>query len=442
MKRRILHVAPLAFAGFAFISARAFAQDSPDTGVPPPPTVSTSASENYPAVTCTSTDPLACTDTLQLASDTRDSLTPLLKLGPTWRFPVHIHILTPDDPLTAKINREASAVFSQGTTMRIEAVLPSTDQNAREFVQRQFVTALLWEKYFANTRTFDKNTPLDSIPVWLVEGLRERLNDDPEHNREAIVRRAVQGQTAPTLEQITGWHEVSDDRLLGLWQRAFCYYLVDSLVQTDAKRDDFQQWLAGLSSPGPSAAQLHFPTEADWQREIADSTSRGNAIVYSWAETESQLSANETITYAASKDAKVQSCTLDAVATLPRDKIVLEAVQERIFALTQMELRAHPSWHAILELYRSALSAFVNGDDPDKVKSLLEQAHHLRNVQADYHQKLLDYVNWFEVTKDFEDGPSHFEIYFTTAKEMERVEADPAHRNPIRANLLQIESEL
>jgi len=25
---------------------------------------------------------------------------------------------------------------------------------------------------------------------------------------------------------------------------------------------------------------------------------------------------------------------------------------------------------------------------------------------------------------------------------MERVEADPAHRNPIRANLLQIESEL
>jgi len=63
-------------------------------------------------------------------------------------------------------------------------------------------------------------------------------------------------------------------------------------------------------------------------------------------------------------------------------------------------------------------------------------------VQADYHQKLLDYVNWFEVTKDFEDGPSHFEIYFTTAKEMERVEADPAHRNPIRANLLQIESEL
>ena len=57
------------------------------------------------------------------------------------------------------------------------------------------------------------------------------------------------------------------------------------------------------------------------------------------------------------------------------------------------------------------------------------------------HQKLVDYMNWFEVTKDYAD-PTHFGNYFSTAKEMEQVEADPAHPNPIRANLLQIESEL
>jgi hypothetical protein len=446
MKRRILLFATLTFAGLVSPGAPLCAQDTPEvsgTLTPPaPPAVSTSTSPNYPAVSCTSTDALACTDTLQLASDTRDALGPLLNLGPTWRFPVHIHILTPDDPLTAKINREASAVFAQGSTMKIEAVLPSTDLNAREFVQRQFVTALLWEKYFANTTTFDKDTHLDAIPLWLVEGLRERLNDDPEHNREAIVRRSVKAQTSPTLDQILGWHELSDDRLLGLWQRAFCYYLVDSLVQTGPKRDDFQLWLAGLSGPNASRAQLHFPTEADWQQEIANATARGNDIVYSWGDTESELAANQTITYAASKDAKVQTCTLDQITTLPRDKIVLEAVQEKIFALTQLELRGNTSWHAIIEIYRNALTSFVNGDDLEKVKSLLEQAHHWRNVQADYHQKLLDYVNWFEVTKDYEDGPSHFEVYFTTAKEMERVEADPAHRNPIRANLLEIESQL
>ena len=440
MKRRILFFATLTLVGAFSVCA----QDPTTTPAEPAPVISTSTCQDYPQVTCTCSDALACADILQMASDTRDQLASLLQLGPAWRFPVHIHVLTPDDPLTAKINREASATFSQGTTMKIEAVLPSVDPTAREFVQRQFVTALLWEKFFAHTSSFDRNTHLDVVPFWLIEGLREWLNDDPEHNRESIVRRAVQNQSAPTLEEVTGWHELSDDRLLGLWQRAFCYYLVNSLVRESSKRDDFQQWLAGFSTPNPSStdAQYHFPTEAAWQRELVDATSRSHDIVYSWKETSSELAKADTITYADSKNAQVQTCQLDAVDTLPRNKVVLEALQERIFLLTELELRAHPSWHPILEIYRSALTAFVNGDDPGKVKSLLDQAHHWRNVQVDYHEKIIDYLNWFEVTKDYADKASPFQTYFTTAKEMERIEADPAHPNPIRANLLQIESEL
>ena len=76
------------------------------------------------------------------------------------------------------------------------------------------------------------------------------------------------------------------------------------------------------------------------------------------------------------------------------------------------------------------------------VRRIHGKAFQARVVETDYHQKLLDYINWFEVTKDYADNRSRFETYFTTAKEMERVEADPAHPNPIRANLLQIESEL
>jgi len=321
-------------------------------------------------------------------------------------------------------------------------VLPSSDPDWREFIQRQFVTALLWEKIFENTTSFDKNTRLDAAPLWLVEGLRESLNEDPGHDRESIVRRAVQSKSAPTLDEVTGWHELSSDRLLGLWQRAFCYYLVDSLTQKGSRRDDFQLWLGGLSEPNPSMALLHFPTEADWQRELVDASSRSRAIVYTWAETSDELTSNETITFAASKNAKVQTCTLDAATSLPPSKIVNEALQEKIFALTEMELRAHSSWHPILDLYRSALTALVNDNNPDKARSLLQEAHRLRIAEAANHQKLLDYVNWFEVTKNYADETSRFEKYFSTAKEMEKVEADPAHRNPIRANLLQIESQL
>ena len=438
MRGRIPTFAALTFAGFLPLCA----QDATAPPATDAPVVSTATSPDYPEVTCTSSDPAACSEALQLATDTRDRLGPLLELGPKWRFPVHIHVMTPDDPLTAKINREASAVFSQGSGMKIEAVLPSTDPNAREFIQRQYVIALLWEKFFATTTTFDKDTPLDLVPLWLVEGLREWLNEDPEHDREGIVRRAVQNQAAPTLAEVTGWHELSDDRLLGLWQRAFSYYLVDSLIQSGPRRDDFQQWLNGFAGANPSTGQLHFPTEAAWQRELVDATERSRDLVFTWAETSAELSADETITFAASKDAKVQTCTLDAIATLPRTPIVIEALRERIFVLTDLELRAHPSWHSILETYRAALTAQVNGNSPDEVNQLLEKAHQARVVETDYHQKLLDYINWFEVTQDYEGTTSRFNSYFTTAKEMERVEADPAHPNPIRANLLQIESEL
>jgi len=445
MRRRALLFAALTVTGFFRSSAPVCAQEAPAGPAPDAPVVATSACQAYPQVTCTSSDALACADILQMAADTREQLAPVLELGSRWRFPVHIHVLTPDDPLTAKINREASAVFSQGGTMRIEAVLPSTDPNAREFVQRQFVRALLWEKFFARTASFDRKTHLDIVPVWLVEGLRESLNEDPGHDRESIVRRAAQKQTAPTLADVTGWHEVSDDRLLGIWQRAFCYYLVDSLIQPGPRRDDFQQWLAGFSQDDSfplQRAQLHFPTEADWQRELADATGRSRDIVYSWTETSSELTAAETITFAASKDAQVQTCTLDTVGALPRSKPLLEALQERIFVLTNLELRAHPSWHSILDLYRSGLAALVNEGDSDQANRLLREAQRRRAAEIADHEKLIDYVNWFEVTKDYAGNASLFRAYFTTAQEMERVEADPTHPNPIRANLLQIESQL
>jgi hypothetical protein len=84
----------------------------------------------------------------------------------------------------------------------------------------------------------------------------------------------------------------------------------------------------------------------------------------------------------------------------------------------------------------------ANDSNPDHARKLFQEARQLREAEATHHGKLVDYINWFEVTKDYAGDTSLFQTYFSTAKEMERVEADPAHPNPFRANLLQIESEL
>jgi hypothetical protein len=433
MNARLLLLTGLALVGLAPMRA-----EEPAPSTTPP---STSTSNVYSQITCTTNDAAACADALQLAADTRDGLAPLLSLGPNWRFPVHIHVLTPGDPLTAKIDREAAQVVLQGDTMMIDAVVPVDDPDAREFIQRQYVIALLWERFFAKTTKFDQNTPLDIVPLWLVEGLREWLNEDPTHNREAIARRALRNQTAPTLAEITGWKTLSDDRLFGLWQRAFSFYLVDSLTREGARREDFQQWLDSFSAPG-SSDQLHFPTEANWQQELADASERGHNVVYTWQETLDQLTADETITYAESKDAKVQTCTIDEVATKDRTPALLQAIQERVDVLTALELRAHPSWHSILEAYRTALVALMDDDNAGVARRQVAEAHALREGEITNHQKLVDYLNWFEVTRDFGDTTSRFRTYFATAKRLEQVVADPTHPNPIRASLLQIESQL
>jgi hypothetical protein len=440
MNRRFLLVATFSCAGLASASGPVAAED---TDLSSKSAVATLTSPAYPQVSCTTSDPLACADAVQLASDTREQLSPLIQLGSTWRFPVHIRIIMPDDPLAGKITTESSAVFSEGNSMRIDAALPSTDPNAREFIQRQFVTAMLWEKFFAKTKTFDDKTRLDVVPMWIVEGLREWVNEDPDHNRERIVQHAVDNKLAPTLVTVASWTQISDDRLNGLWQRAFCYYLVDSLVKTPDRRQDFQQWLSGFTPTGANdaTAELHFPTEAAWQRELLDASDRSRALIYSWSETQQELLNDQTITYAASKDAKVRTCTFDTVANEPPSPALAEALRERSFLLTQLEQRTHPGWEEILETYSLGLTELAAGADVVKAKALLEKARQLQVAETDYHQKLLDYINWFEVTND--DGEqSHFQAYFTTAQQMGRVEADPTHPNPIRASLLQFESKL
>jgi hypothetical protein len=437
MKRRRIPLLGLVLLTLAPVAAQEPGSDDTLPPLPPP----TSSSNAYPEVTCTSNDDVACAEALELAGDTRDGLAPLLQLGKTWRFPVHIHVVTPDDPLAGKIDREAVRVLAVGNTMVVEAYLPVDDPMAKEFIQRQYVTVALWERFFAKTTTFDQHTDLTVVPLWLVEGVREWLNEDPTHNREAIVNRALFNHTAPTLAEVTGWTKLSDDRLLGLWQRAFSFYLFDSLVRGSERRSEFQAWLSSFSTPGDSG-RLHFPTEANWQDELDDVATRERNLVYTWQETSDELDADSKVTYATSKTAQVKICALDDIGGQKRTPALLQAVQERLDLLTALELRAHPAWHSTLEAYRDALAALLDEGSTANVPRLLHIAHALREAEQADHEKLVDYVNWYEVTHDFGETNSLFDNYLVTARQVEKVVADPAHPNPIRVGVLQVEQRL
>jgi hypothetical protein len=432
MSARRLLLAALALANLAPLRAQ-----EPTPNAPPVPT---STSNVYSEVTCTTNDAAACSDALQLAADTRDALASVLQLGLSWRFPVHIHVITPDDPLAAKVHREAAQVLLVDGSMTIDAYVQLDDPDAREFIQRQYVTAMLWERFFAKTTKFDQNTPLDIVPLWLVEGLREWVNEDATHNREAIVRRALQNQTAPSLAEVTGWKTLSNDRLFGLWQRAFSFYLVDSLLRQGDRRDDFQQWLDSFSSPNGSG-QVHFPTEANWQQELAEAAARSRDGFYTWQETYDELTGDETITYADTKAAKVQTFTIESVATKDLTDGLRQALAEKVDELTQLERRAHPGWHSTLESYRAALLSMLR-NDADRAPRLFAEAHALQEGEVANHQKLVDYLNWFEVTRDFGVPSSRFDRYFAAAKQLESTVPDPAHPNPLRIKLLHVESQL
>jgi hypothetical protein len=410
---------------------------SPETG-----TTTTAKNDTYPQVTCTGINPALVSDVLQLASDTRETLAPILKLGPAWRYPVHITLAAPLSKPSSDLQGESVSAVANGNTLTLEAQLPSTAPNAHEFIQRQFVTALLWEKFFKPDTTFTTTTRLDIVPMWLVEGLREMLNGDTTHAREEIVKRAAIDGRAPTLAEVTGWKELSTDRLLSIWQRAFCYYLVECLTHPDSRLIDFQGWLASITGPNPQTAEYLFPTEMGWQGELRDASQRDRPLVYTWDDSAAELSADETIALPKGKHADdTQLCTIDTVATFPHSKTLDQAVNAKILELTALELRVHPSWQPVIELYRFGLTSLLRDPTPQRAVQYLHQARVRRAEEMAYHQKLIDYVNWYEVTQNMPIEASHFRDYFRIAQELDKIEPDPAHPNPLRADLLKVEAK-
>ena len=435
MKNRSLYLALVFAAGARAIGAA----DGQSLSVPSVP--STASSEQYSEVTCTGTNPAVNADILQMAGDTRDEIGPVLRLGPKWRFPVHIIVIMPDDPLADRIHEERVLATASGKTLTLEAALPFSDPDLKSFVQRQFVTALLWEKFFARTQSFDTHTDLGVVPVWLIEGLSAWIDDDSGRDREGIVRRAAMIHRTPTLNEITGWQDISQDRLLGLYQKAFCFYLVNSLIHGERERANFQRWLDTFAGDNPGPAAALFPTEATWQQLLLDAPARSHDIIYTWDESAAALTDAKALTIPGDKPEDAKTGSVDDITDYPHTDKLTGVLQQKIFELTALELRAHPSWRPIFALYRFGLTSLMNNHQ-QQAETYIHEAQHRCALEQDYHQKLTDYVNWFEVTKDYAGHTSRFNLYFLTARSMEQMQANPDRPNPLRADLIHVESQL
>ena len=193
----------------------------------------------------------------------------------------------------------------------------------------------------------------------------------------------------------------------------------------------------------PLPRDSFFPPRWAGSAELREASSRSRDIVYSWDESAAELAAAETIVLPKGKDASdARICTLETVATFPRTKEITEAIGNKIFELTALELRAHPSWRPVIALYRFGLTALINDKDPkEHATPFLHEANAQRALEMDFHQKLIDYINWFEVTQDSAMESSHFQSYFRTTQEIDQAVVDPTHPNPLRARLLKVEAQ-
>jgi len=179
-----------------------------------------------------------------------------------------------------------------------------------------------------------------------------------------------------------------------------------------------------------------------WQRELFQSATRGRNLVFTWDESSAELTADETIALPKGKNGEdTQLCTIETVATFPRSKEMDKAINDKVLQLSALQLRVHPSWQPIIELYRFGLTALIRDNDPTRAAQYIHEAHVRRAAEMDFHNQLTDYVNWYEVTQNAPTEASHFRSYFQAAQELDKVQADPEHPNPIRANLLKVESE-
>jgi hypothetical protein len=210
--------------------------------------------------------------------------------------------MTPDDPLTAKINREGVGGLLGGRDHENRGGPPHLRSRCARIHPAAIRHRPAVGKIFRDsTKTFDK-TRISTRPGLAGRGFARMAERRPRAQSRKHRPKSGPEPAAPTLAEVTGWQRAE--------RRPPAGTLAALLLLLPGRQPDHVRTQAGpifsngsprLSGPNPASAQFLFPTEAGWQRELAEATQRSRDIVYSWDETVAELAAAEVIAIPADK---------------------------------------------------------------------------------------------------------------------------------------------
>ena len=113
---------------------------------------------------------------------------------------------------------------------------------------------------------------LDVVPLWLIEGLREWLNDDPGTGSRGD--REARGRHASTRADPGGGHRLARNQPRPAARPLAARFLLLPGRQPDPRRGEagrFSAVAGDFTGRQPGVRRISFfPTEADWQRELLE----------------------------------------------------------------------------------------------------------------------------------------------------------------------------
>lgn len=422
-----------------------------------------------------SPDLIVANSVLQLTEDTQRALAPVLGLTDKDTSHLTIQALPAEEgkpwplPLVSAALREDHLDFS--------LVLRYPGPHLTEEYLRSLTEIFLYQKILASqSRTFHAGEALPPLPIWLSEGTLQLClqilitreyagNFSSSRDWDHVVRHALDQHKAPTLDTVMKWSDLSSYTLERLWQQAFSYYLVSSITRPGPPREAFQQWLGKAASQQPTPFASLAPVMSDefaWRAQLHRSDERSRDIVYSWDETVEELNKALSITIVIPGKNQGITTTIDALKPYKTNLGFIEAVQNKISDLTEIDLRANHFWHPVLGAYRGALMTLANLNPADLPKNLPLtrgskdfDSQHIA-LQADYpdyiayakryteqllklHDQVSDYLNWVVVTKSANEQGSQFSSYYELQKKL--AEFQPRQKDTITHNVLKIEQQ-
>ncbi len=384
------------------------ASDGSGTAAPRLVRMFTDQSEQFP-ISVRSPDSLENAALLALAEETYRTFLETMGIESLSGFALRVSwssvpLEPPYDPLASfprkvEMRPDGGRVFSVMTRGRFaDNPSPADESVLREQFYRAcmacYLQALVWSE-----NVVVRDGSLVEPPFWLREGLTQLMIKARHETYGKIVENYRQRQRPPALQEVQEWDGFTDDALQSLWRQAFAYWLVKNGAAERAAKQALVLWLSSGNYSRDRSFLDPTPENESWWRNrlVAPTPALRN---YDWDQTVAELDRClqlELTLKTPSPDSPWRDAKLEA-GKLPPLSAVKSAgpVRERVGELTDLQTKAHPAWMPSVELYRSALSKWLTGDQAS-YQALLAAAEKQRTQTVGYMSLVDDYVDWVMV---------------------------------------------